>query len=261
MRVLRLGDTGADVKRWQLFLRGQGFDPGVVDGIFGRLTREASISFQLRHALVPDGIIANRTFGVAMQLGFPVVTDSSADVTSPNFPPPPDFGPLSGQAARQKAFGKFDYVHHPIPGNPENIRVLGNWAEENIGIARLPITKLRGAPSSGKVQFYKRAIPQLEAMWAEWEANKLLDRLRTWDGSYVTRFIRGSRTSLSNHAFGTAFDVNAERNQLGVLPALVGKEGCVRELVGIANKHGFYWGGHFKGRPDGMHFEVAKLLS
>ncbi|MFC1534810.1 M15 family metallopeptidase [Thermodesulfobacteriota bacterium] len=23
---------------------------------------------------------------------------------------------------------------------------------------------------------------------------------------------------------------------------------------------GFYWGGHFKSRPDGMHFEVAKIL-
>jgi hypothetical protein len=23
----------------------------------------------------------------------------------------------------------------------------------------------------------------------------------------------------------------------------------------------FYWGGHFSGRKDGMHFEVAKILS
>ena len=44
------------------------------------------------------------------------------------------------------------------------------------------------------------------------------------------------------------------------LPAPAGAEGSVRELVDIANAHGFFWGGHFKGRPDGMHFEVAKLL-
>jgi hypothetical protein len=36
----------------------------------------------------------------------------------------------------------------------------------------------------------------------------------------------------------------------------------VRELVPIANAFGFYWGGHFgAGRVDGMHFEVAKVLS
>jgi hypothetical protein len=38
-----------------------------------------------------------------------------------------------------------------------------------------------------------------------------------------------------------------------------GKKGSVRELVPIANKHGIYRGGHFKGRPDGMHFEVARV--
>ena len=259
MRVLRLNDSGPDVKRWQFFLRGQGLDPGPADGIFGVRTREASISFQLRQGLVGDGVVGNRTIGQAMLMGFTVARDTVDDVSGPNYPPPPPFQPVTGLAARQKLFGKFRYVHDPIPGNPENIRVLDNWAAENIGIARLPISGLRGAPSSGKVQFYRKAIPQLEAMWAEWEDEKLLKCLLTWDGSYVPRFIRGSRKSLSNHSFGTAFDINAERNPLGAMPALMGKEGCVRELVGIANKHGFYWGGHFKSRPDGMHFEVALL--
>jgi hypothetical protein len=40
---------------------------------------------------------------------------------------------------------------------------------------------------------------------------------------------------------------------------LVGEKGSVRELVPIANRWGFYWGGHYNGRPDGMHFEVAFL--
>ncbi|NRA35694.1 MAG: M15 family metallopeptidase, partial [Polyangiaceae bacterium] len=37
-------------------------------------------------------------------------------------------------------------------------------------------------------------------------------------------------------------------------------EGSVRELVTIAEEHGFYWGGFFSTRPDGMHFEAAKVL-
>lgn len=48
-------------------------------------------------------------------------------------------------------------------------------------------------------------------------------------------------------------------NPLGARPALVGQKGSVRELVPIANKWGFYWGGHYSGRKDGMHFEVAVL--
>jgi hypothetical protein len=65
---------------------------------------------------------------------------------------------------------------------------------------------------------------------------------------------------LSNHAFGSAFDINAGQNGLGRIPAAVGAYGSVRELVPIAHRFGFYWGGHFS-RADGMHFEVAKLLT
>lgn len=35
-------------------------------------------------------------------------------------------------------------------------------------------------------------------------------------------------------------------------------KGSVRELVPIANEHGFYRGGHFS-RRDGMHVELAQL--
>lgn len=45
-----------------------------------------------------------------------------------------------------------------------------------------------------------------------------------------------------------------------MIPALEDAQGSLRELVPIANEHGFFWGGHFKRRPDGMHFEVAKLI-
>ncbi|WP_354234540.1 M15 family metallopeptidase [Bradyrhizobium sp. I1.8.5] len=60
-----------------------------------------------------------------------------------------------------------------------------------------------------------------------------------------------------NHAFGSAFDINASENRLGARPALVGTRRSTRELVPLANRHGFYWGGHFGSRPDGMHFETA----
>jgi len=76
----------------------------------------------------------------------------------------------------------------------------------------------------------------------------------------VIFILRGSKTTLSNHAFGTAIDINVPQNWLGVIPARIGEEGCLRELVPLANKFGFYWGGHYPVRPDGMHFEVVKII-
>jgi hypothetical protein len=75
----------------------------------------------------------------------------------------------------------------------------------------------------------------------------------------VPRFIRGSRSVLSNHAYGSAFDINAAWNPLGATPADVDEKGSVIELVPLAHEFGFYWGGHFNSRPDGMHFEAAEI--
>jgi hypothetical protein len=60
-----------------------------------------------------------------------------------------------------------------------------------------------------------------------------------------------------SNSFGTAIDLNAQWNWLGAQPALKGKIGSIRELVPLANANGLYSGIHFKGRPDGMHFELA----
>jgi hypothetical protein len=52
---------------------------------------------------------------------------------------------------------------------------------------------------------------------------------------------------------------NAAFNPLGADPATFGEKGCLYELVPIANNHGFFWGGHFRRRKDGVHFELAVL--
>lgn len=262
MRVLKMGLKGPDVREWQQFLRGQGF-PLEANGEFDIATDKATRAFQLSHNIASDGVAGNQTFGSAMLLGFRLVADPQ-DVSpqGPNFPPPPTFQPLAGTAARQRVFGKYDFRPKPLPNNPEHIVILGDWEAKNI--VRVPIPQLigvQGAPSDGVVRFHKAAADQFAALWKTWQKAKLLDRLLTYEGTFVPRFIRGSTTVLSNHAFGSAFDINASFNALGAEPARIGDRGCVRELVTIANEHGFYWGGHFSKRPDGMHFEIAVLQS
>jgi hypothetical protein len=184
----------------------------------------------------------------------------SPDLELADSAPRSDLSPLVGTAERQRLFGTFTFVADPKPGNKENIRITNDWPEKNIVKVSIPVKSVLGRNGPLEFEFHKLAADQLIAMWLQWEKEGLLDRILTFDGSFVPRFIRGSTRTLSNHAFGTAFDINAQFNPLGQEPAAMGAKGCVRELVPIANRFGFAWGGHFTKRPDGMHFEVARII-
>jgi hypothetical protein len=81
-----------------------------------------------------------------------------------------------------------------------------------------------------------------------------------WPGNwgYAERNIRGSTTTLSNHASGTAIDLNAPAHPLAIpasrslSPAQIA---AVRRI--IAESDGcLRWGGDYTGRVDPMHVEV-----
>ncbi|MEO5953847.1 MAG: M15 family metallopeptidase [Chloroflexia bacterium] len=250
MRLLESGLSGPDILQWQVFLRGQNFSAVATTGAFDEPTRNATIAFQQLQSLLPDGRVGNRTLSAAIQLGFAAARDEVAF---------PDFPALTSNAARQEVFGTFNYQSKPIPNNPENIVIAGTWQRENIVAVVLPqLIGVAGAPKDGRIWFHKKAAAQLVTLWSEWADAGLLDRVESWGGSFVPRFVRGSRSVLSNHSFGSAFDINMAHNPLGGEPAALNHPGCVGELVQIAHRNGFYWGGHFS-RKDGMHFEVAVL--
>ncbi|UKJ08518.1 M15 family metallopeptidase [Solitalea lacus] len=256
MKVILIGSQGQDVINWQYFLIGQQLYEGLVTGKFDLATKSATIMFQRLNGLQPDGIVGNKTVGTAMLLGFGTVTDNRETKTGEAWPAKPGFNPVITNEEREKLFGKFNYVSAPLPKDPENIKITDDWVVKNIETVDIP--QLKSIRGSSKIQFHKKATPQLKKLWQDWEKANLLHNVLTWEGSYVPRFVRGSLTTLSNHSFGSAFDINYAWNKLGAVPALVGQKGCVRELVQIANENGFYWGGHFS-RQDGMHFEIAVL--
>lgn len=262
--VLKYDSQGEIVQRWQEFLIGQSLlesedilvdDQGnQVDNVFSDDTLEATKKFQASVGLPADGSVGNQTYVEAMKKGFAIVDSDDGE-----FPPKPaDLIPLN-QEGRFDTFGRFDWA----AGANGSIVIQGNWAQQNIvtvDIPQLNGVDMGGPTCSGKIKFHRLAVAQLQGMWAAWEAAGLLDRVLTYGGSFVPRFIRGSTHSLSNHTFGSAFDINVAWNQLGHEPAAKGQEGSVRELVPIANEYGFYWGGHFS-RRDGMHFEVSRILT
>jgi len=79
----------------------------------------------------------------------------------------------------------------------------------------------------------------------------LVSQLRTWDGCFNIRKKRGA-SSQSLHAWGIAIDINAAWNGFGKKPTMS------PELVKCFTDAGFDWGGLWS-KPDGMHFQLAKI--
>lgn len=106
-------------------------------------------------------------------------------------------------------------------------------------------------------------------MWAAARFNVEVEPLHVgWCWGYAYRDIRGA-TGLSNHASGTAIDLNAPAHPLGTNPTAnytPAKIAAIHRI--IADTQGaLRWGGDYgdpahggvKGsRPDGMHIEVIK---
>lgn len=61
-QILKLGSMGSRVIKLQQSLKGKGFNPGPIDGIFGDGTRSALIKFQKSVGLEADGIAGPKTF-------------------------------------------------------------------------------------------------------------------------------------------------------------------------------------------------------
>jgi D-alanyl-D-alanine carboxypeptidase/Putative peptidoglycan binding domain len=255
--VLKRGDRGDAVFLWQNFLVGKKLLKQS-DGIFGKDTEDQTKAFQISHNLKDDGIVGAGTYAAALVEGLDAI---EFDV---DFPYKPSFSALVSTSDRQKVFGKFDFEINSLPSNREHIKIIGNWVQANIAMVDVPEAK--SVISSSKIEFHRSAAAQLQGLWKVWQLQDLTKYIITFDGSFVPRLIRGAAlvkdpSRLSNHAFGSAFDINADFNSLGTIPAAVGQKGSVRLLVPIANDYGFYWGGHFNTRKDGMHFEIAKVLS
>lgn len=262
MNTLYPGMRGPQVKLWQIFLRGLSETSNlVVTSIYDDATLEETRKFQKDAGLITDGVVGPKTLSVALLRGYSIIKDKNEDEFGPNWPPIPPTIQMS-LAQRIKTFGKFSYESASTSINPEAIMITDGWADKNI--ISIVVPQLIGVPGSlktGTIQVHQKASGQFLKLFNDWQSAGLSDKILGWGGSWAPRFIRGSRTVLSNHAWGTAFDINVQWNGLGVTPALRDEKGSVRDLVQIAYENGFYWGGWFKARPDGMHFEIYRSTS
>lgn len=85
--------------------------------------------------------------------------------------------------------------------------------------------------------------------------------IKTFDGCFNIRKKRG-RTSWSLHSWAVAGDFNAFANPLGLTVDQIKAKGLTPFSEGFLQcfrDAGFDCGGDWKGRPDRMHFQVAKI--
>ncbi len=267
-----------EVQRWQYFLlKNRIPQAGLIDAQFGAKTEEATKIFQIQHALKPTGRLDSVTLQAAEELGYTVQPDNYYDdKMGVSYPPRPKKISSPTNKDRNAALGCFTFKQLPLAnrGDPDEIVPLGScdgkildWRKTNIVDIDIPQLKFaQGYP--GVVRCHQLVAPHIADLFAEWEKLDLLHLIRTYDGAYNPRYKRGKSPSpkghgtkrsdqtstLSNHAFGSALDINAFDNQYG-------HTGCTRELVRPANDLGFFWGGHFNdvSDKDGMHFEFAEF--
>ncbi|MGI8542539.1 MAG: M15 family metallopeptidase [Aridibacter sp.] len=250
--MLKKNSQGKEVIRWQTFLSKQGYSL-VLDGIFGVITEKHTKAWQTKNDLIADGIVGSKTLKKAELPPPPPEVQTS--VSTLGFPPRPDFKSPS-QSQVESLFGKFSYTVN----KDKTIKILDDWANQNIIKVHLPqLEGVVGFPPDNSIYFHKKGEEQLKAAFDEIEAKGLTNRIISWGGSFYPRMVRGSSTKLSNHSYGTAFDINVPQNYLNQKPAAIGQKGCLIELVPIFNKYGFFWGGHYNSRLDAMHFELAVI--
>lgn len=99
--------------------------------------------------------------------------------------------------------------------------------------------------------FHEKVEPLDTGVWDDW--------------GFAFRPIRGGSTTLSNHASGTAEDLNATQHVLGKRGTFRNRtvRGRAAQIVIRARMRWLYrgcirWGGDYKNRADEMHFEINR---
>lgn len=265
---LKLGDKNQDVQIIQSILIGLNFlKEEELTGVLDANTMKAikRLGSQFKIAVDVNAPLSKSIIDLFLRMEYgqdytPGMKDipKEAYVDKYNWPPRQSgHNPLK-YSEIQSTFGKIEYV----PTHGRYIKITNNFVNDNIISVEIPQLAKIANPRGTKVKCHRLIANQLKALWETWERVGLLNRVKTYNGLFVQRFMTGTNnTKLSYHAYGIAFDINASTNGYGVNPPAIGEKGSVRELVPYAMDLGFFWGGHFRGSKDGMHFEICKILN
>jgi hypothetical protein len=229
MKAIKKGSKGGAVIELQKKL---GLE---ADGLFGPATEIAVMKFQAENGLLADGIVGAKTWA---KLAGEAAPEEPAEVRPASEPP------ISTRAQALERYGQIKD---------------GKWANQSKWMKYVEIPEeigenwlLLGKEDTPTKRIYcnKDMAEQLLRALQNVKDRELLEELKTFDGCFAIRDVRGVPGSVSTHAYGLAIDINADENGLGKKPKLSAK------FVRCFKDAGFTWGGDFR-RKDGMHFSFA----
>src|SRR5262245_32221515 len=133
---------------------------------------------------------------------------------------------------RDRYYGPIQYIPSPTPDNPEGIHITNDFQAKNITREFFPLI--------GTASIHKLAAPSLRQALTEIERDGLGRYVTSYAGGYYPRFVRGSRSNLSSHSYGTSIDINASSNGQGT-------QGTQEQemLAPYFERNGWYWGKRF----------------
>jgi peptidoglycan hydrolase-like protein with peptidoglycan-binding domain len=250
-----------DVTLVQRLLLARGFARvGDADGICGKNTIEAIVDFQSGFMRRPDGRIDPGGASWRNLAG----TYSGITPPAPDASPPPAAAPGAltrgvprpaaasinqGLVAVSNAFmlarlGNPRESYSPQCQVPTLPRLRRNLVRDSVG--PFPVTGL--VP----------AVLSLKAVLIDIQREQpAIHRALGTAGMLCCRWVRGSSTSISNHAWGTAIDLtlNGELDVRGDNQVQWG----LLQIAPIFNRHGWFWGAAYR-TEDAMHFEASQRL-
>lgn len=135
------------------------------------------------------------------------------------------------------------------------------WERDKIISIPLPAQMRFADRPVNSIRVHHKLVGPFHDVFADIYRAALWHVVVPYGGGYVFRLIRGGE-SLSMHAFGAAIDIDPVRNPLGAHPndTYMGSTPSGGEVVRIFEKHGFLWGGKFRGRSDAQHFQFGTGL-
>lgn len=110
--------------------------------------------------------------------------------------------------------------------------------------------ELNWKPSFNRIYCNRDMIPAMDVAFTNLHLKNFIEELKTFDGCWNIRRVRGDSSVWSIHSFALALDFNASENKLGFPHSF--SEGFLRCFEAA----GFTAGARFP-RQDGMHFQFA----
>lgn len=246
----------ADVINVQKRLLLLGYKPGIADGICGRRTNAAILAFQGGFLKFPDGRIdpGGKSWKRLLQLTEPM---SPPAVTNQ----PKEMEPTKLVSKPQAATIN---IGLSSPDNDFMIKKFGKpretYSQNDQPITNASLLKLMNTSSVGPFRAYgmSKALDSLKLVFTDIQQSMpTLYALIGNSGMTVCRYQRGSTTKISNHSWGTAIDLNINK-QLDARGDNMTQVGLLA-IAPFFNKRQWYWGAGFP-TEDSMHFECSREL-